>query len=883
VFDEDDFQEEIRSHLEIAARERMADGADPKSARLASLKEFGNVTLTTEAARRVWMPRWVDAVRDELREIRHALRALAKNPVFSLTVVAVLTIGIGANAAVFTMLKSMALAPLSGIANSSQLAVIVNQTEKGRTNGLSYHDYKTVREHDTAFSGVSATAIAVLNFGRGRGARPLYAELVSGNYFQTLGVHAEQGRTLLPSDEIAPGRHPYVVLNDGFWRRDFGADPGIVGRTIEFNNFPLTVVGVADPTFHGTIVGYDVEAFIPLMMAPQLSLNLGSLQENPATLLADRGIGAFDVLGFLRPGVTFGAARGQIASLSTALAREAPTTASGQRLTLVRIWNSPYGAQTYLMPVLIVLAGMGLLVLAIACANIAGLVLVRGLSRRGDIAVRLALGASRARVVRMLVLENLLLAIPGAVFGVALASWAMPQLVGTATAMAAPMRMFFNNEVDRLVIAFATLAGCGSALVFGFLPALQTSRIDLITVINEDASPRGAARGRLRASLVVAQVAVSLLLLVGSGLVSRSVAAARQTYPGFDRRQVAIVAVDLKANGYDAARGRVFYRHLIDTLREQPEIESVSIASSTPLNLVGTRTVHVAVDGYTARSDEDLSFEVNTIAPDYFRTLRVPLASGRAFEDRDDPSGAPVLMVNETFARKFYGDPSTAVGKRVRLGTDDWRTVVGVARDLKYSRLDEAPRPFVYVPFFQAYRSSMIVHVRSAMATNALIDLMRARVEALDPDLPIINAKPLASDLRGATILLEFASAVLFIFGLAGIVLAALGTYGLVSYVVHQSTHEIGIRMALGASAVSVVRRFVTRGLQLGAVGAVVGVVVAFAGARLVQGVLFNVSPLDAVSYARALAVVIAGVAVATLVPAWRASRTDPLAALRHQ
>lgn len=882
--DEGDFQDEIRAHLAIAAGERMADGADQRSAQLGSLKDFGNVTLTTEAARRVWTPSWLDALHDHLSDVRYSVRALAKSPVFALTVIAVLTLGIGVNAAVFTMLKSMALTPLAGIADSSQLGIIVNETEKGRKVGLSYHDYRYVRDHDRAFSGLAATGVAVVTLGRGRSARPIYGELVSGNYFQVLGVRAERGRTLLPSDEIAPGRHPFVVINDGFWRRDFGADPDIVGKTIEINNYRLTVVGVADPTFHGTIVGYDVEAFIPLMMAPQLGINLGSLQNTPASdILADRGAGILDVLGHLRPGVTFANAGAQIEALSATLSRDAALTDIAQRLKVIRIWQSPYGGQTFLLPALVVLGVMGLLVLTIACANIAGLVLVRGVSRRGELAVRLALGATRARIVRLLILENLVLAVPGAVLGMVLASRGIPVLVEYAETLAAPQRLFFNIQIDRLVIAFSALVACASALVFGFVPALRSSRIDLVSVINEDSSPRGAARGRLRAGLVVAQVAVSLLLLVGAGLVTRSLEAARRANPGFDASHVTAIALDVRANGYNEARGRVFYRRLLEAVRADTGIESATLASTTPLNLVGTREQRVAIDGYTPRRDEDLGFQVNTIGPDYFRTLRINLVAGRAFEDRDDETGALVVVVNNTLAQKFWGGATNAIRKRIRVGTGDWRTVIGVAADVKYAQVNEAPQPYVYLPFFQVYRSSMTLHTRGAAPVNVLVDRARARVAALDPDLPIIHARPLAEATRGATIILEFMSAMLFLFGVAGMALAGIGIYGLVSYTVKQRTHEIGIRMALGASGFSVVREFLGRALRLGAVGAAFGIVAALAVSRLLASVLFGVSATDAVSFARAVAIVLGGVVVATIVPAWRAARTNPLSALRHQ
>jgi macrolide transport system ATP-binding/permease protein len=881
--DDDDFRDEIRAHLAIAADERMADGVDRPRAQLASLKDFGNVTLTTEAAHRVWTPSWLDTLHDHLSDVRYAVRVLAKGPAFALTVIAVLTLGIGLNAAVFTMLKGMALTPLAGVADSSGLGIIVNETEKGHKAGLSYHDYQYVRDHDGAFSGLAASGLAIVNMGRGRSARPIYGELVSGNYFQVLGVRAERGRTLLLSDEIAPGRHPFVVLNDGFWRRDLGGDPDIVGKTIEINNYRLTVAGVADSTFHGTIVGYDVEVFIPLMMAPPLGINLGSLQRTPSTdILADRGAGVLDVLGHLRPGITFANAAAQIDALSGTLSRDAALTDIAQRLKVIRIWQSPYGGQTYLLPALVVLGAMGLLVLLIACANIAGLVLVRGVSRRGEIAVRLALGATRTRILRLLILENLVLAVPGAVLGVLLAWRGIPVLVDYAETLAAPERLFFNIGIDRLVIGFSALVACASALVFGFVPALRSSQIDLMAVINEDSSPRGAARGRLRSGLVVAQVAVSLLLLVGAGLVARSLEAARRVNPGFDASHVTAIAVDVRANGYNEARGRVFYRHLLDAARADPGIESATLAAFVPMNLIGSREQRVAIDGYTPRRDEDLAFSFNTVGPDYFRTLRINVAAGRAFEDRDHETAAPVAVVNNTLAQKFWGGAANAIGKRIRVGTGDWRTVIGVAADVKYAEINEALRPYVYVPFFQSYRSSMILHTRGAAPVNVLVDQARARVVALDPDLPIIHARPLAEETRGATIILEFMSAMLFLFGVAGMALAGMGIYGLVSYTVKQSTHEIGIRMALGAPGLSVVREFLGRGLRLGAIGAAAGIVAALGVTRLISSVLFGVSATDGTSFARALAVVLGVVIVATIVPAWRAARTNPLNALRH-
>jgi macrolide transport system ATP-binding/permease protein len=880
--DEDDFNAEIRSHLALAEQERIADGADRTSAHYAALKEFGNVTLTTEAARRVWTPWWLEAVRDSASDIRYAIRALVKHPAFSLTVIAVLTLGIALNAMVFTMLKGLALSPLGGVDGSAQLRVLYRETDTGRTVRVSYPDYQHLRDHIDAFTALMATGYYQFNLGRGRGAHQISGELVTGNYFQVLGTGAQLGRTLLPSDEVAPGRHPLVVISDGLWRRDFGTDPEIIGKTLELNTYPLTVVGVTEPTFHGTILSYDVEAFVPLMMAAQLGIGTGTPGNTTSDPIADSRYGMLFPIGYVRSGVTSGSVTAQVDALWKTISADRPLTDPAHRMRVVPFWRAPNGGQRYVLPTIVLLTAMGLLVLMIACANIAGLVLVRGVSRRGEIAVRLAIGASRLRIIRLLIAENLVLAIPGAVLGVLLAQQGMPFLVEYAEWLASPQRLFLNLDVDRVTVAFGALAACGSALVFGFVPALQASRVELVSVINEDASPRGASRGRLRASLVVAQVAVSLFLLVAAGLVSRSFDAARRTNPGFDKEHVATVAVDLMQNGYGETRGRVFYRKLLDAARADTNVESATLSAFTPLGFLDTKPTRVTIEGYAPRRGEDLLLMSNTIASDYFRTLRIDFVAGRPFDDHDDEGGAPVIVVNANLAQRFWGSAANALGKRMRAADGAWRIVIGVAADVKYSKISDPPRPYFYLPFLQAYRSGMILQTRGSVPVNALVDQARAHVVALDSNLPILAARPLTELTQGAFLFYRLATFMLALFGATGMALAAMGIYGLVSYTVKQSTHEIGIRMALGASARSVVRYFLARGLRLGIMGVLVGTLAALASRQLLRSVLFGVSTTDPAVFAGAFALVIGGVILATLIPAWRAARIDPLRALRH-
>jgi len=793
-------------------------------------------------------------------------------------VIAVLALGIGLNAAVFTLFKSVALKPLAGVAGSGQLGVVMTTTSSGRLQPLSYPDYRYIRDHDRAFAGLSGSSPLPLSLGLGRGGERVWGELVTGNYFQLFGVRAQLGRTFLPSDEVAPGKHPVAVLSSGLWRRAFGGDPNIIGKTIHVNAYPMTVVGVADATFHGSVVGFDGEVYLPILMAPQLGI---AFRAQPEELMHDRKRPSVIGYGRLRPGVTLAAAEAQTAVLSAHLAADAPVQDFSQRMTVLPIWRSPVGAQTYLLPAVVMIGVMGGLLLLIASANLAGLVLVRGVSRSGEIAMRLALGASRTRIVRWLLIENLVLAVPGAAAGLYLA-WTVLPLMMSKTAANAPARLFFDVSVDGMVIAFAALAALASVLFFGLLPALRCARADLVSVMKDQLSARGASKSRFRGALVVSQVALSLLLLVGASLVARSLDAARHADTGFVAGNVISMTLDLGPNGYDETRGRQFYEKLLDNLRRTEGVESASLAAIFPMTMVDSASQKVTIEGYHPRRDEDLMFLYNVVSPDYFRTLRIELEAGREFGRRDDRQAPPAAMVNETLARRFWGSPQNALGKRLRAGSGEWRTIIGVARDVKYARVNEDPRPYVYLPFLQSYQPNMVLHAGGPAGAVALLEQARREVRKLDPELPILDAKTLSDQTGGALGVFEMTARLLLMLGLAAMGLAAMGIYGLVSYAAKQSTQEIGIRMALGATRRNVVGRFLGRGLRLGAIGAALGMVASYAVTRLLAGLLYGVSATDPLSFAAASALVLACALVAAVVPAWRAARTDPMAALRH-
>jgi predicted permease len=870
----EDLEDEILTHLSMAAQDRMDEGGDPRSARLAAIKEFGNVTLTREAAHLSWGGAWRERLADIAQDLRYSIRILFRSPGYSLVVIAVLALGIGASTALFSLFNALALKPIPGVERSASLGFLVARTGAGRILPLSHPDFRDMLAEQRSFTGIAGTSMDAYSLGLGTRGERVFGEMVTGNYFSVLGVGASLGRTLQPFDDVTPGKHPVVVISDGLWKRVFASDPGIVGKTVQINAYPLTVVGVAERGFQGTIVSVALDLFMPVMMQPQLR-GEDRLSARQAPMLW--GIGR------LRPGTSLGAAAAEADLLSARLAARQPEREVDERATVIPIWRAPFGAQTFMLPAIGLLSVMGGLLLLIVCANVSNLVLVRGVSRRGEIAARLALGASRGRIFRLLFVESIALALPGAALGILTARGLSVLLRDDNLISAAPIPILLDASVDWTVVAFALALSCGSALIFGFFPALRGSRINLAGIMKDDLSPRGGSRGRLRNALVVSQVAVSLLLLVGAGLVWRSLEAARTANTGFDSRNVASISVDVRPNGYDESRGRVFYQRLLDTIRAEPEIESAALTAILPLTLVDSNSRDTAIEGRTPRKGEDTRFLVNTVSPDYLATLRIGLVAGRDFARTDVADSEPVAIVNDTMARRFWGTPEQALGKRVQIGGRTWRSVIGVARDIKYARVTEDPRPHAYLPFEQAYLSSMTLHVRSRDAAPGLLARIRTTMQAIDPNLPILTARMLSEQTAVALSVFSMAAGVLMTFGVVAMILTALGTYGLVSCAARQSTHEIGIRLAVGASRGGVVRRFLGRGLRLGAAGAVCGLVASLVVTRLLASLLYGVSATDAVSFTGASAVVMAIVLAASLIPAWRASRTDPIAALRHR
>ncbi len=864
-----DLQEEIAAHLTMATGDRIAGGEDPQDAHFAARKEFGNVTLMREATRLTWGGLWLERINDIVRDAAYALRLLLRSRGYALTVIAVVAVGIACNVIVFSLYKALALTPLAGVPDSGSLHYVGARTVGGGPVLLSYPEYNDIR--DQAFPTLAGSTIQQVILGQGARGQRVIAEMVTGNFFSTLNVSAQHGRILLPSDDVAPGKHPVAVLSDTFWRTSFGADPGVVGRAIRVNGQPLTITGVAAREFRGSIVGLSIDIFLPIKMYTQVIQNDTLLFRNNQMVMA---------LMQLPTRASRDQARTKAAIVSSALAEAHAIDHLSERAIVVPISEWPFGAQSFLLPAVGLMSAMSGLLLVVVCANVAGLVLVRSMARRGEIAARLALGASRFRIVRQLMIESFVLAIPAAGVGLLLPRVAEPFISAAMPNVVVPL--FFNVEPDRFVIGFTLIVAWLSALISGLAPAIQLSRMDLASVLKDDLSPLGPSRGSLRTTLVVMQIAMSLILLIGTGLVLRSLDSITRADPGFAAAQVTWATFDVRAGGVSAEGGRQFYRQLLEVVAADDRIDSASLAAYLPLTMIDWQSWNAKPEGYASRRDENLTAAVNVVGPEYFQTLRIPLLAGREFAIRDEESAPRVAVINETFARRFWGGPSNAIGKRFE-GGGQWRTVVGVARDMKYARLDETPRPYVYVPFGQSYDASMTLEVRAGGPSGEVLERIRAHAASINPDMPIVDSGLLVDQIRSAISILETVARVLGMIGVLTIGLVALGIYGLVAYTVKQSAHEIGIRTALGAGPGDITRRFLSSGARLGIVGVVLGTIGALAVTRLMAQLLYGVSATDPLSFVTASVLVLSVALGASFIPAWRASRGSPLRALRHQ
>jgi predicted permease len=807
-----------------------------------------------------------------LRDLRLAARSWRRSPGLAAAAVVTLAAALGANTALFTLVNAVLLRPLPGVAHRDRLVNVHRRTADGTTFlGFSHPDYRDLRERTRALDGLAAFNGRGASLGDGAGASELVGlQLVSGNYFEVLGVRPSRGRLLTDADDAAPGASPVAVLSHALWQRRFGGDPSVVGRTVRLNGFPFTVVGVGPEGFSGHFIGFPFEVWVPLAMTARAA---------PGEDLAWRDSDWLELVGRLAPGETLARGQADLAGVIASLAREYPGRHKGASADVRRttgIDDSLHGA---VVSFVAALQAAALLVLVIACVNLAGVLLSRAAARAREVAVRLALGAGRAAVVRQLVAETALLVVAGAAGGLVLAVWAADLLHAFQPGFALPLR--FDLSIDGRVLAFTAGATALAAVLFGLVPAWQASGLDLVAALGAGRGGEGGTRARLRHALVVGQVALSMVLLVAAGLFVRTLQRARVVDPGFDLAGVSTARLDLSLLARDEANGRAFYDRLLERLAAEPGARSASLATSLPLRSLAPPVAAIHAETEPPLPEAGLNVLYTTVSPSYFDTLRIPLRAGRTFVPADGPAARPVAVVNRALAERLWpgADP---LGRHLRHATID-RVVVGVVGDTKVRRLTEDAPPQLYLPLAQSHSPRVRVLLRTDGDLALAAAAMRREAAALEKDLPVTDVAPLGDVLAFALFPQRMAGAISSALGGLGLGLAMTGLYGVVAWSVSRRMREMGVRLALGATRRDLVVLVLVQGMRLALAGIVLG---ALGGAVLAQGLrslLPGVSPTDPGTFAGIAAAMGAVALLASYVPARRAAGVDPMRALRHE
>jgi putative ABC transport system permease protein len=819
------------------------------------------------------------------QDLKFGARLLAKTPGFTVIAALSLALGIGANTTIFTLVNAVLLNPLP-VQDPAQLVSVFTTDERNQNDGFGFlqtspMNFKDLRDKNEVFSGLTGHAGIPLNITGGSGEpEQIFGEIVTGNFFAVLGARPQIGRGFLPDEDKTPGEKLVCVLGNGEWQKRFGGDPSIVGRTITLNGAAFTVVGVMPKGFKGTNAIGAPAVWVPYMTYTQTTTGFFRELAEPNSR---RGL-VFNITGRLKPGVSVQQAEANLKTIARQLEQEYPNENKGRNVTLVPL------AQATINPGFrdnIVKAG-GLLmtivglVLLIACANVANLLLARAAARQKEIAVRLSLGAGRSRLIMQLLTEGTLLALIGGTAGLLLAYWAQDVLWSFRPPFLAVDSV--DLHPDLRVLLFTLGVAIATGVLFGLAPAIQASRPDLVVELKDKTSaPTGSNRlFSLRNVLVSAQVALSLVALVGAGLFLRSLQHAQQISPGFDTEHLSVLSFDLGAQGYTEQRGRQFQQRVLERAVAVPGVQAASLASTIPLFAGGfARTVFLEGQDASDRRAGRL-VQISVVGPHYLETVGIPLMRGRTLSETDQPNTPIAVVVNETMAKRFWPDQD-AIGKRFKFfGQDFFNQVVGIAKDSKYNFIGEEPTPFIYQATSQVYQPQVSLFVKAALP-QAVLGTVRGEVQQLDRALPLTNVFTLADIFGQALWAPRMAASLLAVFAGLSLVLAIIGIYGVMAYAVSQRTRELGIRMALGASRADVVRLVVMQGFRLTLIGVGLGLAASLAVTRLITSLLYNVSATDLVTFTVVPLLLSAAALGASYLPALRATRIDPMVALRYE
>jgi predicted permease len=882
---EEELEKELSFHLDQHTSDLIKQGYSREEAWRQARLALGGPEQVKEMCRDARGTRWLW---DLLRDLRYGMRILAKQPGFTVVAVLALALGIGVNTAILSAVNGFVLRPLPVNEPAELMSLHWGRKADAQVwDQFSYPNYLDLREQNKSFSDMCAwsqTSAGISSGesrddGDGGRAEVVWGELVSGNYFDVMGVKPMLGRGFLPEEVRTPNTHPVAVISHSLWQRRFQADAGVVGKTIYLNGQAFTVVGVMPESFLGASFFLRQAFWTPLMMSQKFNRR--------AEWQTDRGYSIFNLYGRLKPGVTTAQAETDLNLVAGALAKLYPQEDADTKIQITTEADGRYFFATSLIRYggLLAVAVSGL-VLLLACANVANLMLARATTRAREIGIRLAIGASRGRIVRQLLTESVLLALLGGALGLAFAHWGAGVI--QATTPPVPYPMSFDFAPDGYVLKWMLAVSLSTGVVFGLAPALLASRADLVAVIKGGARPsHGRRRLTLRGTLVVAQVTISLVVLICAGLFIRSLRHARQTDPGFQTENLAAVMINPGLLSYDQEAARRFFRELQRRVGAQPGVRAVAVASQLPLLDARQSRGPIVKEGEAdPPPNQGDNSECSIVTPNYFETVRTPLVLGRDFNEHDDGSAPPVVIVNQEFARRFYGSAESALGKRFRFaqGTP-LMEIVGVAKDGHYRSLYEERQLYMFLPFYQNPRSAMtlLISAQTAAALPSALEGARREIAQLDARMPVGGVMTAEENLSLAYWGPRVAAGMATTFGVLALALATLGLYSVMTYDVSQRTHEIGIRMALGARLRDVLRLVLGQGLRMTLLGVVLGLAGAFALTRALASLLLGVGATDFVTFVGVPVLLVAVALLACYVPARRAARVDPLVALRFE
>jgi len=865
---EDDLDEELRSHLEMAIELNVRKGMSAVDARREALRSFGGVERTKEMYRD---QRGLPIVETAWQDLRFGFRMLRRSPGFTLLAILCLTLGIGANAAVFSWIEGILFRPYPAVVHQEQLFALTG-TALGEADLTSWPDFLDLQRSCTLVDSFIVTKIMSTTLSIGDRAEATRGSIVSANYFDAIGVHPILGRGFETGEDAGRNAHPVTVISYQLWKGRFKGDPEIIGKTQRLNGVMHTIVGVAPEGFYGTFVGWAMQFWVPVSMEETF--------EPGGYKLEDRGARWIEAYVRLKPGVTLSQAQQEMSAVAKRLENEYPATNRGRGMKLWPLWQTPFNNARTLLPTLEIMLAVVVFVLLIACANVGNLLLVRSFARRHEMTVRLAIGAGRGRLLKQLFTEGLILSAFGAAGGILVSHWCRYALVLLFPARGG-VAMHLAGEIDWRVLALSAAVCLITTLLLGLIPAMQAGKIDLAGALKSDSAGvlGGGGRAWVRSGLVVVQVSLCFVLLVAAGLLLQSLQEIRNSSPGFSTHGVLFTVIDLRPAGYDAPRAQGFEDELLNRVQALPGVESAVFARMTPLSYGSFSETPIAVDGYQRPPEEQPTVEYNEVGPGYFTTIGIPLVSGREFTRADDEKVALVAVVNETMAGQYWRGKNP-IGERVQV-KGRWMQVVGVAKDSKYESVREAPKPFFYVPLRQNFSVDGDLYIRTPLSPETMSAALLGEVHALDPNLALYEVMPLQELVNRSTSPQKAAVILVGVLGGLALLLAAIGMYGVMSYAVSQSRRELGLRMALGAGAANLLRLVLSRGLALTAGGVLLGAAVALGLTRLLGNLLYKVSPRDPLVFGSALVVITIASFAACFLPAWRATRVDPDRVLR--